>query len=194
MLTLSPMTELDSVNIMLSTIGESPVSSLTASESTVDVSIARQVLREITIQVQATGWHFNTEKEWMMPIDVNGNIAIPANCVQIDSSGKDTYLDVAMRGGLLYNRTAHTSVFTDSVCVDMIILLDFTDLPQAARNYIAIRAARVFQQRMVGSDSLNSLTEKDEMRAKAALKKLDSNNADYNILSGSWSVARSLTR
>lgn len=194
MQTLSALTELDSVNIMLSTIGESPVSSLTGSETTVDVSLARQILRETTVQVQATGWHFNTEKEWLMPVGVNGTIAIPANCVQIDSSGKDTHLDVAQRGGRLYNKTAHTNVFTNSVCVDMILLLDFTDLPQVARNYIAIRAARVFQQRMVGADSLSAYTEKDEAKALAALKRLDSNNADYNILTGSWSVARILTR
>lgn len=191
---LAALTELDSVNIMLSTIGESPVSSLSSSETTVDVSLARQILREITIQVQATGWHFNTEKEWLLPPNTEGIISIPANCVQIDSSGKDASLDVAQRGGQLYSRTAHTNIFTDSVCVDMIILLEFTDLPQAARNYIAIRAARVFQQRMIGSESLAAYTDRDEAKARAALKKLDANNADYNILTDSWSVARVLAR
>lgn len=192
---LSALTELDAVNIMLSTIGESPVSSLSASESTVDVSLSRQILREVTIQVQETGWHFNSEVSWpMTPTADTGEIQIPANCVQMDSSGADAMLDVAVRGTRLYNRTARTFTFTKAITVDMILLLDFTDIPQAARHYITIRAARVFQQRMVGSDTLGAFTEKDELRARAALKKLDANTADYNILTGSWSVARILTR
>ena len=194
MQTLSPLTELDAVNIMLSTIGESPISSLSADQSTVDVSLARQILRETTIQVEETGWHFNTEINWVMTRTTIGEILIPANCVQVDSSGPDVSLDVAMRGSRLYNRTTHTYVFTKDVTVDMTLLLDFEEIPQAARHYITVRAARVFQQRMVGSDTLAAFTERDEARARAALKKLDSNTADYNILSGSWSVARSLTR
>ncbi len=194
MQTLAPLTELDAVNIMLSTIGESPVSSLTADQSTVDVSLARQILREVTVQVLESGWHFNTEINWLMAPTDSGEIFIPANCVQIDTTGTDASLDVAQRGDRLYDRLNHTFVFTKTVLVDMIILLDFLLLPQACRHYITIRAARVFQQRMVGSDSLAAFTERDELRARASLKKLDSNNADYNILSGSWSVARVLTR
>ena len=194
MQTLSSITELDSVNIMLSTIGEAPVNSLSGSETTVDVSLAKQILREITIQVQATGWHFNTEKDLLLPVDFAGNINVPVNCVQVDSTGKDNNIDVTQRGSLLYNRTTHSYLFTNPLLVDMIVLLDFNEIPQAARNYIAIRAARVFQQRMVGSDTLATFTSKDEALARAALKKLDSNNADYNILTGSWSVARILTR
>lgn len=195
MQTLSSMTELEAVNIMLTTIGESPVSSLSGSESTVDVALATQILREVTVQVQETGWHFNTERNWVMfPVSGTNEIFLPANCVQIDSSGPDVNFDVTMRGNRLYDRTGHTFYFTKSVTVDMILLLDFTEIPQAARHYISIRAARVFQQRMVGSDTLAAFTAKDELMARASLKKLDSNNADYNILSGSWSVARTLSR
>ena len=195
MQTLLPLTELDAINIMLSTIGESPVSSLAQDQSTVDVSLALQILREQATVVQGTGWQFNTEiNRVMTPTADTKEILIPGNCIQIDTSGNDASLDVAMRGNRLYDRVAHSYTFTKNVTVDMIILLDFLDLPQAARQYIAIRAARVFQQRMVGSDTLGGFTEKDELLARAALKKLDSNNADYNILKGSWSVARVLTR
>lgn len=195
MQTLAPLTELESINIMLSTIGESPISSLSADQSTVDVGIAQSVLREVSVQVQEEGWQFNTEINWVMsPVQGTGEIQIPLNCIQIDTVGPDVMVDVAMRGQRLYDRLNHTFAFTKSLTVDMIILLEFTEMPQAARHYITVRAARVFQQRVVGSDTLGNFTEKDELRARAALKKLDSNNADYNILSGSWSVARILTR
>lgn len=195
MQTLAPLTELEAINIMLSTIGESPINSLSASQTTVDVGIAQSVLREVSIQVLEEGWQFNTEINWVLPLVAGtGELQIPLNCIQIDTVGNDVNVDVAMRGQRLYDRTNHTFVFEKSLTVDMVILLDFMDMPQAARHYITVRSARVFQQRVVGSDTLGAFTKLDEALARAALKKLDSNNADYNILSGSWSVARVLTR
>lgn len=195
MQTLGPLTELDSVNIMLSTIGESPVSSLSQDESTVDVALARQILREVTVDIQQEGWQFNTETAWLLqPTNDTKEILLPANCVQVDTTGPDVKFDVAQRGNRLYDRKGHTFAFTKALTVDMILLLEFKDLPQAALRYITIRAARVFQQRLVGSDTLGAFTEKDEVRARTSLRKLDSNNADRNILTDSWSVARILTR
>ena len=195
MQTLAPLTELEAINIMLSTIGESPINSLSASQSTVDVGIAQSVLREVSIQVQEEGWQFNTEINWVLPLVAGtGELQIPLNCIQIDTVGPDVNVDVSMRGQRLYDRINHTFVFTKSLTVDMVLLLEFTEMPQAARHYISVRAARVFQQRVIGSDTLGAFTKLDEALARASLKKLDSNNADYNILSGSWSVARILTR
>lgn len=195
MQTLSPTTELDAINIMLGTIGESPVSSLAGESSMVDVSMARQILREISTQVQEEGWHFNSEIAWSLTPDaVTGEITLPSNCIQIDTSGGSTTVDVAARGRRLYDRVNHTFVFSGSLTCDMVVLLSFDECPQSARHYIAIRAARVFQQRMVGSEALGGFTEKDEIRARASLRKFDGNTADYNILSGSWSVARILQR
>ena len=54
------MTELEAVNVLLTTIGETPVNTLTGNQVT-DVTIAKQVLNEISREVQAQGWHFNTE-------------------------------------------------------------------------------------------------------------------------------------
>jgi hypothetical protein len=195
MQTLAPLTELEAINIMLSTIGEAPINSLTADQSTVDVGIAQTVLREISIRVQEEGWQFNTEINWRLNVVAGtSELQIPQNCIQIDTTGPDRDVDVAMRGQRLYDRKNHTFKFDKSLLVNMVLLLDFTDIPQAARHYINVRAARVFQQRVVGSELLGSFTARDEMLARASLKKLDSNNADYNILSGSWSVARILTR
>ena len=57
----SSMTELEAVNILLTTIGEAPVNTLTGNQVT-DVSIANQVLNEVSREVQSQGWHFNTEQ------------------------------------------------------------------------------------------------------------------------------------
>jgi len=190
----SALTELDAVNIMLSTIGEAPVSSLAKDQSTVDLAMSRQVLREISLVVLTEGWHFNTEVKLVMTPAMSGEILVPLNCLQVDTTGPSAGIDVALRGARLYDRLNHTYLFSVPVTVDMVVLLAFDEMPQAARHYIAIRAARVFQQRMVGSEALAGLTERDEVRAKAVLKRFDANTGDYNILSGSWSVARTLAR
>lgn len=191
---LGNTTELDSVNIMLSDIGESPISSLTAEQNSVDVVVALQILREITIQVQKTGWHFNTEVQWELSPSASGEIFVPSNCVQMDTSGNSASFDLTVRGGRVYDRLNHTYLFTGSITVDMVVLLPFDQIPEAARHYITIRAARVFQQRVLGSVILGSFTQRDEAVARAGLHKMDANTADYNILSGSWSVARVLQR
>jgi hypothetical protein len=157
--------------------------------------VAQQVLREISIQVQEEGWHFNTEENVrLIPDLVNQNITLPANCIQCDSTGKDADRDVTVRGNRLYDKTNKTFTFDNSIEVDMIILLEFNDMPQAARHYVMIRAARVFQERVIGSQTLGSFTEKDETRARAALERMESGTANHNMMSGSTYMQRILRR
>lgn len=192
---LTLTSELDAVNIMLGTIGESPISSLDASTGVADAVIARQVLSEVAVQVQEEGWHFNVEENFVLtPSTDTGNVYLPANCLEADTTGDDRLMDVAMRGRRLYDRTNHTFVFTKSIKANLVLMLEFDDLPQAARHYITVRAARVFQQRVVGSDTLGTFTERDEVRARAALKRFEAKTADYNILTSNYSVMRVLDR
>lgn len=189
-------TELDSVNIMLGTIGESPISTLAADAEMVDVAVARQILREVSIQIQEEVWNFNTEISWTLSPDSNGYLYLPNGCIQVDiaKSSGNTTMSITARGQRVYDRINHTFIFSAPLKTDLVVLQSFDDMPEAARHYITIRAARVFQQRMVGADSLGTLTEKDEARARASLKKLDADNSKYNFLTGSWSVMRVLQR
>lgn len=188
-------TELEAINIILSTIGESPVNSLAEVSSVVDAVVAKSVLKEVSTAVQEEGWHFNIEKNFTLTPDfLNKEIQVPGNCIQCDSSGQDSERDVCVRGNRLYDRDNLTFVFDRPVQVDMVLVLPFEELPQAARHYITIRAARVYQQRVVGSETLGNFTEKDEARARAGLRKFEADTSDYNILNGNWSVMRVLDR
>lgn len=192
---LTPTTELDAINIMLATIGESPINSLDAATGVVDAVTARSILSEVSVQVQEEGWHFNTEEEFeLSPALDTQEIYVPANAIEVDTSPYDSDYDVAIRGQRLYDRGNKTYVFTKSLKCDLTVLLEFNDLPQAARHYIAIRAARVFQQRVVGSDTLGSFTEKDEARALRSMRRYEARTADYNILTSNYSVMRVLDR
>jgi len=192
---LTATTELDAINIMLGTIGESPINSLDAATGVVDAVTARSILSEVSVQVQEEGWHFNTEEEFdLVPSMDTQEIYIPANAIEVDTSPYDRDFDVAIRGQRLYDRGNKTYKFTKSLKCDLTVLLEFNELPQAARHYITIRAARVFQQRVVGSDTLGSFTEKDEARALRSMRRYEARTADYNILTSNYSVMRVLDR
>ena len=188
---LSPTTELEAINTMLSTIGESPVNTV-EDTGNVDVVIARQILQTVSREVQARGWHFNTEINYTITPDSEGYLVLPNTVLKVDPVYPDSSKDVVVRGSRLYDREKHTYVFTDAVKVDMTILLTFDELPEVARNYATIRASRIFQERVVGSDTLHAFNSQDEARAMVSLMEYEADTADLNILSGDYSVYRIL--
>jgi hypothetical protein len=192
---LTLTTELDAINIMLGTIGESPINSLDAATGVVDAVTARSILAEVAVQVQEEGWHFNTEYEFLLSPDAGTQeIYVAPNTIEVDVSPYTTDVDVAIRGNRLYDRKNKTYKFSEDIKADLTILLEFNELPQAARHYITIRSARVFQQRVVGSQLLGAYTEQDEARALRAMRRYEARTGDYNILTGNYSVMRVIDR
>lgn len=181
---MTPTSKLEAVNVMLSSIGEAPVNSL--SSGLLDAELAETLLNNANREVQAKGWHFNTESGYpLTPDNVTKQIVLPSNTLAVDGDTQDANLNVAMRSGKLYNRAKHTFSFDNTVKVTITLLLDFEDIPEAARRYIALRAARVFQDRTIGSAELHGFQQRDEMEAKIALEELENNDADYNIFNSS---------
>lgn len=191
---LTPMTELDAVNLMLSVIGESPVNSLSVS-GLADVAVAQQILEETSREVQEKGWTFNTEDRVTLPFTAGGEINIPSNALRIKlDEGYDGSL--TQRGSRMYDRENHTYVFdtTRTLAFQITYMLAFEELPQAARSYIAIAAARKFQKRAISSDQLEKFTAEDEAQAKAQLLDMDTDAGDYNLIYDSWDTARIVVR
>lgn len=192
---LTLTTELDAINIMLGTIGESPINSLDAATGVVDAVTARSILAEVAVQVQEEGWHFNTDYEFVLtPDSGTKEIYVSPNVIEVDVSPYTTDVDVAIRGNRLYDRKNKTYQFSQDIKADLTILLEFNELPQAARHYITIRSARVFQQRVVGSQLLGAYTDQDEARALRAMRRYEARTGDYNILTGNYSVMRVIDR
>ena len=177
------MTELEAVNTMLVTIGEQPVSSLDNLAGLQDASIAKQILSNISRAVQSKGWVFNLDLQVTYTPDANGEINLGSNVLRIDSTSKvrGTTKDIVERGGKLYDRENNTSIFTDSIKVDRVIVLNFDDLPEAARRYIATRSARVFHDRVVGSGELHRFFQEDEAQAWTELLEYEAEVGDYTI-------------
>jgi hypothetical protein len=177
-LPLQAATELEAVNFLLISIGEQPVSSLDGA-GVPEVSIAQQILHQVSREVQSLGLICNTEESYPFPTDSQGNIVVPRNVLKIDASEGT---DVVLRGNRLYNRQEHTYVFEDTLECDVVLFLEFTELPPVVRNYIMIRAARIYQSKVVGSQTLYQFSMKDEMDAYATLVTEQVDVGDYNML------------
>ena len=168
----SPLTELDAVNIILRNDGEAPVASLDESGFS-EAADAAAALEEVSRTVQDGGWAFNTDYSRKMLPDVSQEIVLPDTTLWIRPTYVSANLSVVERGRKLYDLSNNTYEFKQAVYLDICQMLDFTELPSSARYYITLRAARLYQARSTGSPRQNSLTEIDEMRAQASLKKAD---------------------
>jgi hypothetical protein len=184
-------TELEAVNVMLSAIGSSPVSSLSGGA---EVSIAKNILTETRREVLSRGWAFNYEtKVTMTP--VAGEVALAENVLRIDgSAGYNGNRDIVQRGTLLYDRAGHTYAFDQDVTVDVTYTLDWSLLPEVARRYIMIRATRVFADRIIGYGPQHTYNVQDEYMALSDLKDAEGDTADHNMLTGNYDVYRVVAR
>ena len=180
-------TELDAVNSILMSVGESPVNTLTVQSP--EVAIAQKTLRQVCREIQAEGWSYNTENEYPIQLDTNNQCIIPNNVLQLDLNifqhGKD--YDVVRRSdnGVMkvYDKKGHTFTFENcsKLYFDIVWMLDFEDLPQAFKDYVTIRASRVASNRMVNSQPSAKLLEADEALARASAIEYENRQADHNI-------------
>lgn len=193
MTSLVPTTRLEAINELLESIGESPVNSA-SNTGLVEADLAASRLDRISRQVQKRGWHWNTLKDYVIDPDVNGYIQLPSATMKVDTVGKDMHLDLVQRGSRLYDRDNNTFVINKSVTVEITLLLDFEDLPENARDFITMKAARKFQQRLFGSAELSDFDREDEQNAWFDLLDAESDAADYNMMRDNLSVFRIINR
>lgn len=185
-------TRLEAVNTMLGTIGEAPVNALTG--TTADAALAATLLDESSREVQSAGWKFNTESNVDFTRTTDGKITLGQNILRFDVDPV-LYQDVdpVQRGAELYDAKGHSYVFPRDLKAEVVYLLEFEKLPEQARRYITVRAARIFQSRYVGSDQLNGFSLRDEMTALANLQDAHADSGDYTIFD-SYDAARPLIR
>lgn len=191
---LTPTTELEAVNTILRVMGDSPVSTLdTADPESAEAAIALQTLRHESRSVQTKGWHWNTEIELTVTPDVNGYINLPTNCLRVDSLaylGGGPVSDVVVRGTRLYDRKKHTYVFPQPFKVDMVIMLPFEDLPEAARRFIAMIAAHRHQTQQLGSTTKANFSAEEVAEARLDLEQAEGETSDFNQLHNNPHMAR----
>ena len=175
-------TRLDAVNEMLSVVGEAPVNSLSNASS--GVRMAENILDNVDRELQTIGWHWNVEQNYDIAVDGNGKFPLPKNWIRIDTVvGRYGSRELQKRGGFVYDVRNRTYVLTGitSLRVTATIFLDYDELPESARRYIMIRAARMYQDRVADSERHHRWTQEDELRAWTTLLQAEAAIADYNI-------------
>ena len=188
--TLVPTTELQAVNNMLASIGESPVSTLDTG-TVVDADLAQTLLFNVNRQVQALGLHCNSEVDYPLSPNEDGEIILPANTLRVDEVYGASSRDLTQRGSRLYDRNNRTFVIDESVTLDIVMMLPFDELPEAVRWYIAVKASRIFVDKTMGDEALHAYSRQDEMEAKRDFVKSQLKNRDASMLNSTF--ARSIT-
>jgi hypothetical protein len=189
----TPTTELQAVNLMLESIGETPVSSLTDA-GLGDVAIAKNALSRVNREVQSRGWTWNSDYQYPLARDVDNKIPVPVNALEVDTDGSSATIDVVVRGGYLWDRYNKRFTFDAAVKCSIIWLFEYESLPEAARNYIAVLASRRFAKAVLGTEEASRLTLEDEMTAWAALVNNECRTGDANMLNDNYSAAQVLQR
>lgn len=176
---LTPTSEVEAINEMLGTIGEAPISDPEGSYS-VDVSIARDTLRAVSREVQTRGWWFNEDSDYTFTLDAEGRCVLPNSVLSIRPSRGGSLL--VMRRGRVWDRSTNSDTFDAAPTAGSVIwFFDFEDLPESARRYISIRAARLFQTKVLGSEAIHVFTEQHEEDAMAIFLE---ENTDYIYAEG----------
>ena len=144
----SASTELDAINSILMSVGESSVNSTTVQSP--EVVIARSTLQQVCREVQSEGWMFNTETEYPITLDTNNHCLVPNNVLQIDVNHfkhlNDFNVVRKKDSGIwkLYDLIEHRFNFENTsegkLYVDVLWMVEFEAMPQVFRDYVTIRA------------------------------------------------------
>jgi hypothetical protein len=178
MATTHKLTKLSAVNIILSNVGQSPITSLDSANPL--SALAEQILDEVSHAFQSEGWAFNTEQDYPFTPDSNKNISIPSNILSLDMVETAPF-ETVIRNGKLYDKRKHTFEFEETVYLKVVWYFDFVELPEVCKQYIAVRAANLFANRAVGSAEVVKYSEREEILARAAVMEYETQQGDYNI-------------
>ena len=179
--TTVPVNELEAVNMLLAAVGEAAVSSLETA-TTVDVTQAKNLLSNINRAIQQKGWHFNTEWDVVLSLDSDNRIPLGTTILSIYSPSKLTTIRGREGSPFLYDLDNNTFTWTTSINDAVTItLLDFEDIPQTARQYITTKAARIFQEEIVGQVSAEAVNRQEEVEAYADLLDDEGERSGYNV-------------
>lgn len=191
---ITPTTEVEALNVMLQAIGEAPLPS-TTDLSTLggsDALLALSILRKSCRDVQTEKWRFNFEagvevlpsglvaygtqdyNVFKLPSGVlkwHQTSCLENQSIDLVERPSKVYEEAGESVQVLYDRAGNRDgVLQAAVYLDLTFGFNFHQMPETARNYVAVRSARQFAAQAMGSTTLVSLTEADEYAALRALK------------------------
>jgi hypothetical protein len=187
-------TKLDAVNLMLASIGQSPVNTLTGTLPK-DVNKAVVALDSALREVLTQGWSFNSDYDYELAVDGTSRIAVPTGSFQVEPTYGDDFVprydSAAPAGMFMYDRVKRAfDEFTQTLKVNIVWAFEFEQIPQHGRQYVATKAARKFQSGIMGSAILHQYTRDDESEAYATFRRVEKRQKNYNLISESVALNR----
>ena len=181
--------ELPAVNEILASCGQAPVTTL--DQTNPDVAIAYDTLTQVSREVQAEGWSFNTEYD-VERSTINKQFEIPEDMLQVDLAVGNVASrvatgdkDVVRRSGKLYDKYNHTYDITSedngTIKLDVIWKFDWVDLPIPIQDYIVSRAAVIVSSRIVGDGGQYQMLQQREAYTRAVALQYDIQQGDYTF-------------
>jgi len=159
------VTELSCVNEILTAVGYGEVSSVS---QTRDASQALKVLNSESATVQSEGWGFNLEYDYVLTAAGGGTLTMENDMLwayPVDKSKR-----FALRGQAFIDLKDNTTTsFSGDYKMVVCRFLNVENCPRPARDYIVARAARVFQDRFLGSPDIGNRLSRDEGMARERL-------------------------
>lgn len=186
---INPTTEIEAVNAMLDAISETAVDTLD-DNSCIESADALRLLRRESRALQLRGWSFNTEEEMtLLPVE-DGSVPLPANTLSVTFRDIPWNRNYAYRAGKVYDRKNQTFTIGQTVTADVVVHLPFEDIPEAARWYITVAAARKLQDIHLGDGQLHQYGAADEQTAWFEFLSRETEDSGYNINRDSVTVSR----
>lgn len=189
-------TTLDVVNECLSTLGESPLNTLSEPHAFKGAALA--ALSKANKQIQAPGWWFNVESITIKPAPVTGHMQLPGDCIKWDSGVRapDTLTRgtpapwAIQRGSRLYDTRTRTYVFTEEVEGAIVRLVPFEELPPTANDFVAAEAVLKFQSRFDGDNSRRQELAQSWATARTELRAEQTRQAKVNMINNNSRLSR----
>jgi hypothetical protein len=181
--TMYAKSKLDMVNRCQRAIGEGEFPPETIVEQLplgTDGNIAATCVKETMVEVQARGWYFNQDYNFVLEPDVEGFITMPPNTLRVDF-GIQEHNRYTLKNNRVYDYLEQTFKIDKSLEADVMWLVDYAELPPEAYEYIAYRAARKFQEQTIGSLEVDSFTLRNEADSLNNLMRRQLQMQDYNI-------------
>lgn len=207
-----PTTELEAVNAMLAAIGEAPIADVdNATQADVEIAVntLRNVTREVLSMGwrfnTEFGYQVEPEAATLEWTDNDGEVTDlnifrpPTNLAKFTLTGtaEQAALDVIVRPSRVYevasesvlvfydrnlNRDGFDSDTFEYLYINPVWFFDFEQMPEVARRYAYVQAARLFIQEQVGSDKLAAFKGLDEAKALRNLIAQEGEDEDFNMM------------
>lgn len=182
--TVYAKSKLDMINVCLLAIGEVPLidgTDVTILPLGTDGEIAKRIVEATMVETQSRGWYFNTDYNFVLIPDSNGFITMPPNTLRVDFGNNADRHKYTIKNGKIYDYVNKTYLIDTKLVADVVWLVDYDSIPPEAYEYIALRSARKFQQKVIGSTETDGFTTRDEADSYISLQRRQLQSQDYSL-------------